>query len=277
MPHEFAGTDIGRFAIGHGNLAVNNDVVEAFAELVRVFEGCFVLYLAWIEQHKVRDEPGPNDATVQLAGGTDEWAEEVLLMKEISGTRPARACAAVCRRAIDCTRLTVMARADEMLRAERALSLKLSHKLQDATDMDQEAVEQDLRMSQSLLDTVNVLNEQVMALQDQEQSEVRMLQEMLSDAKTQLEQHAWEKKRMQDEVQWLRSQLSSAFAAGDASVEHLRTRSNVSLDSDAPDEGVARDVTAPRTSVQSLQRERDIGVQSLTAALGKMMTERLRS
>ena len=219
---------------------------------------------------------GPNDDTVQLAGETGEWAEEVLLMKEISGTRPARACAAVCRRAIDCTRLTVMARADEMLRAERALSLKLSHKLQDATDMDQEAVEQDLRMSQSLLDTVNVLNEQVMALQDQEQSEVRMLQEMLSDAKTQLEQHAWEKKRMQDEVQWLRSQLSSAFAAGDASAEHLRTRSNVSLDSDAPDEGVARDVTAPRTSVQSLQRERDIGVQSLTAALGKMMTERLR-
>ena len=36
---------------------------------------------------------GPNEATLQLAGGTDEWAEEVLLMKEISGRRPARASA----------------------------------------------------------------------------------------------------------------------------------------------------------------------------------------
>jgi hypothetical protein len=82
----------------------------------------------------------------------DEWVEEVLLMKEIS---------------------------DEMLRAEHQLSCRLSRTLEETAAAEYMHSEQDTKMHQSMLYTVNQLNDQVLALQNQEQKEVQALHGML--------------------------------------------------------------------------------------------------
>ena len=85
---------------------------------------------------------------------TDDWIEEVLLMKEIS---------------------------DEMLRAEHQLSCRLSRTLEEAATAEVAATDHDLQVHRSLVETVEALNAEVSALQNQERSEVQHLHSILGE------------------------------------------------------------------------------------------------
>ena len=119
------------------------------------------------ELHAGRQKQQQSQQTKEAGKGalynadTDEWIEEVLLMKEIS---------------------------EEMLRAEHQLSCRLSRTLEEAAAAEVAATDHDLQIHQNLVNTVEELNRKVSALQNQGRSEVQHLHAILEDAQRKLDE-----------------------------------------------------------------------------------------
>jgi hypothetical protein len=195
---------------------------------------------------------------------SEEWIEEVLLMKEIS---------------------------EEMLRAENQLTSRLTKTLEEAATAEVHNAEHDIALHQRLISTVHQLNYQVAGLQDQERHEVQELHLMLADAKRLLEESEWRQQHVQHENKWLRAQLGGTLSAlnhthmrnEDPSLPKINAKFNHAAAAtgrngeggghgEGGDEGMLGGGTRDSLNRRSAP---EIGIRSLNVALDKMSMKRL--
>jgi hypothetical protein len=156
----------------------------------------------------------------------------------------------------------------------------------------------DLQVHQNLVKTVETLNAEVSALQNQERDDVQQLHAMLQDAQRRLDEAEWHKNHMLEENEWLKAQLGSlqqgqgAAAPLGASIDSDYPGADIpqagsaagaagaagAVDGGAPSGvdpvgGAAAEVSARNSAVRdslNVHSGTEIGITSLTLALSKM-------